>query len=273
MDVLSKDEISLYLDDKRAENVDVLKTIDSTNMELARRATRGAKDGAVVISDTQTQGKGRRGRVFYSPEKSGLYLSYLFRPQASTRKKVADMGGEFVWTWVTSWTAVAVCDAIEEVCRRRPRIKWVNDLYMNHKKISGILTQASTSQGTENIEHMIIGIGVNVSQVSRDFPRELREKAGSIYTETGRRVNRAKLAACIIGALDAMVGDFPSNEEYYYKKYVRDNIVPGKNIEVISGDKKRLLKALRIERDYTLIVRNEDGDEERIMGEDVSIKL
>ncbi len=271
--IMTKEELSTFLNDDRMRDIDVLESVDSTNAELIRRSVKGTKNGMSVISDMQTAGVGRKGRAFSSPAGSGLYLSYLFKPSEEIKETVRNMGGGMVWARITSWTAVAVSSAIEKLTGIRPGIKWVNDLYIGKRKICGILTQMNTSAELMEVDSIVIGIGINVLEKREDFPEEIRDTAGSILSETGRAVHRAKLAALVIEELDKMTACWPGGQEYYYESYRAGSIISGKEVTVISADKIETLKAIDIDSDFSLIAADACGNIRHILGGDVSIKI
>lgn len=104
--------------------------VTSTNTLLKAQAEQGAPEGTVLIAESQTAGKGRLGRHFTSPPGTGIYFSLLLRPHCTAEKSL----------FITTTAAVAVCEAIEQVTGLNPQIKWVNDVYLNEKKVCGILT-------------------------------------------------------------------------------------------------------------------------------------
>ena len=132
-DILTKGSVSVHLPEIISKDVHVFDSVDSTNNVLKDMARNGAPSGTVVIADHQTGGKGRRGRSFSSPKGVGVYLSYLFKPESGF-DKIANL---------TSWTAIAVSDAIYNAYGIDSQVKWVNDLLMNRKKICGILTEVT----------------------------------------------------------------------------------------------------------------------------------
>lgn len=273
-DALSQTEVSVCLgDDERMERVEVLKSIDSTNSELIRRAVAGAPNGQVIISDEQTGGKGRNGRAFSSPKNSGIYFSYLFRPSDELKKRITDDESGYIWASLTSWTAVAASDAIERVCKKRPGIKWVNDLYMNGRKLSGILTQMNTSAESRDIETIVIGIGINVREKYDDFAEEIRERAGSIYTETGIEVHRAELAAELIRSFDKMISDWPREKQLYHDRYTADSILVGRDVTISTSLYKKDVRAVGIDDDFALIVEDERGETTHLISGDVSVRI
>lgn len=152
-----------------------LDTVDSTNNELKRRAdTR--PDGLAVLAQEQTGGRGRLGRSFVSPAGKGLYLSVLLRPQCV----LADAG------MLTAWTAVAVCRALERCCGVRAGIKWPNDIVLEGRKLCGILTELELEAETAALRHVIVGVGINVSQDAADFGPEVAPVAISLAQPWGR---------------------------------------------------------------------------------------
>ncbi|MEI3506310.1 MAG: biotin--[acetyl-CoA-carboxylase] ligase [Anaerotignum faecicola] len=157
---ISAQELAAYLDEARMQTVECLASVDSTNNRLRELALAGAPNGQVVLANEQTQGKGRRGRAFASPQDNGIYLSILFHPDTLPTDIVE----------ITAWTAVATNNAIEEVCGVRAGIKWVNDLVIDRKKICGILTEMSVESESGYIQYLIIGIGINVNGQAEDFP-------------------------------------------------------------------------------------------------------
>ena len=267
-DVISYGELLPFLDEERMSRLTLLKETDSTNNALAEMALDGAPDGQTVIADSQNGGRGRKGRSFFSPPGSGIYLSYLMRPGKD--------GGDFspaAWTTLTSKTAVAVSNAIESVTSVRPGIKWVNDLYLNGRKVCGILTQMDMDMESGDVRSVIVGIGINVNGKKSNFPKELKGIAGTVSDAIGNPVERARLASCIIIEMDALRNGTSASEAEYLELYRKSSIVTGKDITVSdhSGEKHAL--ALGIEDDYALRVRFNDGTEEALRGGEISVRM
>ena len=131
-DILAEETIQKYLKENcRDLQLHVFPVVDSTNILLRRKEKEGAPEVCVVIAGEQTKGKGRLGRSFYSPSDTGVYLSLLLRPENILPEQAVH---------ITTIAAVAACEAIERVSGRKAGIKWVNDIYMDGKKGSGILT-------------------------------------------------------------------------------------------------------------------------------------
>ena len=145
--------------------------IDSTNTEVRRLSLKGAEEGLVVTAKKQTAGKGRRGRSWESPADENLYFSILLRPKLAPEK--APM--------LTLLMAYSVAKALQKI-NINIEIKWPNDLVLSKKKICGILTEMELA-GNE-ISHVVIGVGINVN--TKGFSKELKEKATSLYLESGK---------------------------------------------------------------------------------------
>ncbi|MCR4688331.1 MAG: biotin--[acetyl-CoA-carboxylase] ligase [Saccharofermentans sp.] len=263
-DILSTGEICAYLSDTRAQDVIVLDSVDSTNDYLKDLASKGASKGTVVIADQQTKGKGRRGRAFASPSGCGIYLSYLMRP---------DTGLENI-SEITSWTAVAITDAIKKAYGIDTNIKWVNDILLDKLKICGILTELSIEGETGRIDSIVIGIGINVNEDS--FPKELQGIATSLAIQTKTKYRRAILAAKLIEELDRLAAGWPSAKEYYLGSYKAKNITTGRKLKVFrimdGEDEGRDAEAIDINPDFSLKVRFTDGTTEDLTGGEVRVR-
>ncbi|MBO4449274.1 MAG: biotin--[acetyl-CoA-carboxylase] ligase [Clostridiales bacterium] len=267
-DRLDCGSIGANLSPSRTESLTVLAEVDSTNNYCKDLARKGAVEGTVVISDSQTGGKGRRGRSFLSPPGCGIYMSYLLRPKTGI-EKISE---------ITCWTAVAVCEAIKEAYGLESGIKWVNDVLMNRMKICGILTEASIEAESGAIDSCIIGIGINVNEKRSDFPAELSEVASSISIENGGKTfMRSDLAAILIRRLDELASGWPDSHADYLEAYRRLCITPGNQIEAfttISGDSEgKTGEALSIGDDFSLEVRFDGNtDTESLKSGEVSVR-
>ena len=263
-DVLTKGSVSVFLPDKLSADLYVFDSVDSTNNVLKEMAGKGAPSGTVVIADHQTGGKGRLGRSFSSPAGVGIYLSFLFKPDSGLNR-IADL---------TSWTAVAVCDAIYNAYGIDTKIKWVNDIVLNRKKICGILTEATVEGESGMIDNCIIGIGINVNESS--FPEELSQIATSISLENGQKTfDRSKLAAELIRSLNDIRYRWP-DDPYYLNRYRKSNITAGSRIvaypRLAENSTGRPGTAVEINDDFTLNVRFDDGSTEDLRSGEVSVR-
>ncbi len=249
-DVLSVAGIKTYLDSER--DVIVFDVTDSTNKQAKMMAIGGALNGTVVVADEQTAGKGRRDRNFYSPKGSGVYFSIIIRPEFDY----------FQCQKIVPMATVAVARAIKKVCGTDVTIKWVNDIYLNGKKIVGILTESTGEINGNKPESLIVGIGINVS--TEVFPIEIAEKAGSL----GVRVNRNRLVAECVNEFFSLYPGVPTGgfiEEYRQKCFVL-----GKKVIVLC-DSPYEADAVDITDSCELVVEH-DGVRRVLKTEEVSIK-
>ena len=260
-DVLSAGE--LYRPGRRVgRELICLETVDSTNNEVKRRAVDAVPDGLVVIAGEQTGGRGRRGRSFVSPAGKGLYLSALLRPDCPLEQVSA----------LTAWTAVAVCDAVEELCGIRPGIKWPNDVILDGRKLCGILTELELEAETAALRYVVVGLGLNVSQTGADFSPEVAPVAVSLAQVLGKAPRRTDLAAALLAALDDMYRDFPARRDSWYERYRRDCLTLGRQVRVFRGSGSFTGVAEDLAGDFSLIVRRDDGSREIVNAGDVSVR-
>lgn len=255
-DILSEEGIRLQLK-KKDVLIEVWKEITSTNQRMKQLAVeKKLPHGSVVIAQSQSEGKGRKGRKFYSPKDSGLYLSILLYPKKTTQESLE----------ITAAVAVAVCKAVENCCDISLGIKWVNDLYLGCKKVCGILTEAVTDFETGDIEFVVVGIGLNLYEPIGGFPKDLEEKAGAILP-FGHKVNKNKLVGKMVNQILEETMKVGIDREY-----VDRNIVPGKRIRISFGETEREVLAKEILDDGKLLVINEKNEEEIFPSGDVSVR-
>ncbi len=232
--------------------------IGSTNDALKLLARQGAPQGTAILAGRQTNGHGRLGRSFHSPEGMGIYLSLLLRPDYAPAEIMH----------LTCAAAVAMCNAVEAAAGFRPQIKWTNDLVWNRKKLGGILTELGfTSQGA--LDWAIIGVGLNCCQQPGDFPEEIRDIAASVSAAAGKKVEPAVLAASMLDALYRM--DL-TEKQAVLCRYRRDCITIGREISVVRGDSVHHGTALDVDSDGALVVQYADGSREAVNSGEVSIR-
>ena len=236
-------------------------SIDSTNAKARELAKQGAPHGTVLIADHQTGGRGRRGRSFHSPAGVGIYMSVVLRPNCEPQALMH----------LTCATAVAMCDAMEHSAIFRPGIKWTNDLVFNKRKIAGVLTELSfTNQGL--VDFAVIGIGINCCQQEDDFPEDIRHIAGSLESVSGKKIDRAEVAAAMMDALYRMDQQLQSNKAVILDQYRTDCITIGQEISLVRGDEVRYGKALDINSEGALIVQFSEGTTEIVNSGEVSVR-
>ncbi|MBQ4100185.1 MAG: biotin--[Oscillospiraceae bacterium] len=244
-----------YLDFK----LNIFDEVTSTNDVLREMAISGAPDKTVVLASSQTKGRGRLGRSFFSPNGSGIYMSLLLRPQID----IADI------PLITPLTAVVVCEAIEQIFSVSPQIKWVNDLLLNGKKICGILTEgAFTSDG--KIDYIIVGIGINLNPPKDGFPSDIENIAGAVTCDYSED-KKEKLIEKILQIFDERIAKFSTKD--FVSIYRKKSAVIGKDVTVILGESKISAKVLDISDNCELVVRYENGKTEALSSGEISVRL
>lgn len=262
---LSVGEILPYLTVERGKQISVLESTDSTNKYLRNLCDAGKfKIGDCVISNSQTDGRGRRGRHFESVTDKGIYLSYVLDSKDITSNEISE---------VTAWGAVAVRQAIADVCGISPDIKWVNDLVYENKKICGILTEMSLEGESGIVQYVIMGIGINVNQLEGDFSPETEQIAVSLRSICGHPISRAELSAAIIRNLDTLCHNFPHCRADYLSQYRNHCVTIGKDIFLMQGEEKRWGTALAIDDHFHLSVAFEDGKTESVVSGEVCHRI
>ncbi len=261
-DHITLTELSVLLPEERIQNIEYFQSIHSTNTYCSLRAQQGAEQGLIILADHQSAGKGRLGRSFHSPEHCGIYCSYLMRP------KTPPVDTSFM----TAWVAVAVIRAIVEVYDVQPSIKWVNDILLNHRKIGGILTEMSIEPESGHIQHLIVGVGLNVLHQSSDFPEDLQSIASSLWLETGKKIPRATLTAALIQSLDRLCADWPGEAPAYFQQYREHCISLGREVQVLRQGIRSRGHAIDIDESFGLIIEFPNGSRETVRSGEVQVR-
>ncbi|MCI7404736.1 biotin--[acetyl-CoA-carboxylase] ligase [Pyramidobacter sp.] len=261
-DLLSPQAVEKYFSRRAAcWDVEVRKTVTSTNTVLKTMAEGGAPEGKILVAAEQTAGRGRMERRFYSPAGSGVYMSLLLRPSCGASQSL----------YVTTAAAVAVAEAIEHVTGQRAQIKWVNDVYLRGKKACGILTEAAFDMETNRLAYAVLGIGVNMRPPAGGFPDELEPIVTSVFGEADYDpVLRNRIVAEIIERFWRSYENL--GEKAFLQGYRERSFLSGKDVDVVSGAERRPARALDIDGEFRLHVRYEDGAEEYLQSGEVSVK-
>ncbi|MCD7800524.1 MAG: biotin--[acetyl-CoA-carboxylase] ligase [Ruminococcus sp.] len=247
-DILSIDEIKKHLIDELKEiDIHLLNTVDSTNNYAKVLAKQNASEYTLVVSDTQTHGKGRMGRTFNSPSGTGIYMSLILKP--TTNVETSQL--------ITSCVAVAISKAIDTLCGCNTKIKWVNDIFLNDRKISGTLTEGSVNFETGSFAYIVVGIGINVRSVKGIFNEELSAIATSIEDETNIKISRSRLIAEVFNNIYLQMQAI--DERTFIEEYIRRSLIINKEIVVLEGGKEFNAKAIGIDKNAGLIVQFPDG--------------
>ncbi len=261
-DVVSPDEIrdGLLTDVMGKKEIVWFKETGSTNIEAKRLADGGAEEGTLVIADNQLSGRGRLGRTWFSSQGQGIFLSIVLRPRLAPMKAAR----------ITLMTAVAVAETLISQTGILPTIKWPNDILVNQKKVAGILTELSADMDVVN--HVIVGMGLNVNTDVIDFPREIRPLATSIHAETGKIWSRRKLIQAFLKNFEQyyrtmLEGDF----EGVMKQWKALSGIIGKEVAVSMVNRKVMGMVLDVDGEGFLILKDRDGTLHRILSGDVHL--
>lgn len=262
-DRLSRAGIEKYLTDYKQEfAIQVYQELPSTNQRLKELADENAPEGTVLLAEAQTMGRGRQGRKFFSPPETGIYMSILLRPTFPLADTVL----------VTTAAAAAAALGVEEIVGKPVQIKWVNDLWMDGKKICGILTEASMAVETGNVDYVVVGIGINVYPPENEFPEELKDSASFIWGGEQRQI-RNRLAARI---LDYFWGYYKNlDQKEFFQEYKKRSLVLGKKIQILGreakGESPVSATAVFLDDRLRLVVEYEDGNTEHLSGGEIRV--
>lgn len=233
-----------------------VKETTSTNDQLKKLALCGEKETVLYIAEAQSAGKGTKGRSFFSPKDTGIYMSLLIHPDFSTE----------TCTLITPMCAVAVAEAIENVVGIRADIKWVNDIYIAGRKVAGILTEGSFSE--KGADYLIVGIGINLNPPEGGFPEEIKNIAGAL-TESSHTDRELLIAETV------------NRFMLYYREITKKSFLPlyksrmfflGKEITVMSPSEEYRATAVDIDVMCRLIVETEGGERKVLGSGEISIK-
>lgn len=259
-DALSENTIRKFL---KAEGLNILifDSVDSTNTVLKALAEENAAKWTVVVANEQTAGRGRMGRSFFSPGKTGLYMSVLLRPKLELNQA----------HYITTCAAVAVAEAIEDLSGERAEIKWVNDIYMRNKKVCGILTETAIAAENQSLNYAILGIGINILPPDTGFPTELKNIAAPVFSSRTNADFRNVLAASILNKLSMYCKCL--SEKPFLSAYRERLMLIGNDVDVFRpGTAPVRARVLGVSDDFSLIVEHRDGALESLFSGEVSVR-
>lgn len=239
-----------------------LASCPSTNDEATRLAREGAPDGTIVVAESQTAGRGRQGRAWFSPAGRGLYVSVLFRPALPMERIPL----------IPLATGIAVAEALAALGVRDIGLKWPNDVQLGGRKVAGILCEHLAGPVPNRAGVVIVGLGVNLGGVDEDFPPELKPIATSVAAELGQPVTRTAVLGPVLAGLGPLLDALEQGEGLPWSRWQRFSVVEGREVRldeagggVVHG------RAIRVAEDGALVVRLADGTEERHMAGDVTV--
>lgn len=248
---------------EKAYDLQIFDTLPSTNTYLQELAEQGAPSGTAVLARHQTAGRGRMGRSFFSPSRTGLYMSLLLRLDESPETALL----------LTPMAAVAAAEGIEAVTGKHVQIKWVNDLFLCGKKVCGILAQSKLSDDGKRLAYAVIGIGINLTAPQEGFPSELSEIAGALY-EQGEQPSEGlleTLAEEILSRLMELSREL--TKRTYLPAYRERLCMLGRRITVAEQEQEAEATALAVDDDLRLLVEYADGRREWRSTGEIRIRL
>lgn len=233
---------------------------DSTNRIAKELAVQGAPEGTLAVAEEQTNGRGRMDRSWFSPPLRGIYASLILRPAIPPHEAPR----------MTLLSSVAVAEALLAQTSLDVRIKWPNDILVKGRKIAGILTEIST--GMDVVEHMIVGLGVNVNIPPEGFPDEIRRQATSILIETGVPFPRAALLRRCLEAYERHYDLFrTSGFGPVMRRWKTLTDMMGRRILVRTAGRQHVGEVLDFDPEGFLILRDDRGESVRIFSGDVTL--
>lgn len=233
--------------------------IGSTNTAAKELAGQGAVHGTTIVADRQTAGRGRMGRSFESPSGTGIYMSIILRPEFGI--ELAPM--------MTSAAACAVAVAVEKLSGSKTQIKWVNDVYMDGRKICGILTEASFGLEAKSLDYAVIGIGINVRSVKSALDTQLQTVATSIEDACGKKLDRSRLCGEILSQLERYLATIENGG--FLEDYRSRELLTGNRITANLGTRPIEGEAVGIDDSANLIVRLDSGEEIHLSSGEASL--
>lgn len=261
-DSLSAAEVTAGLEAKYiGQTVYAHDSVTSTQALAHEAASKGAPEGTLVVAEQQTSGKGRLGRPWHSPKGSGVWMSLVIRP-AIPLPKTPQM---------TLLTAVSMAKAIQLFIDQPVQIKWPNDIFINGKKVCGILTELNAE--SDRVNYLIIGIGINVNTVESDLPAELREVATSMRIASGKMIRRAHF-------VQTFCRIFEEEYEHYLKsgfervktEWEANSYSIGRFVTVRTIHSTLEGKAIGLDAEGVLIVEDELGKQHKVYSADLNYR-
>lgn len=246
-------------------NFKIYKTVESTNIIARYMAVNGAESGTVVLAEEQTNGYGRNGKSFFSPYGTGIYMSIILN--LKKEKKL------FNSSFITTAAAMAVSKSIEEVSNENTQIKWVNDVFINEKKVCGILTEGAFSFEDGRLDYAVIGIGVNVNFPKNGFPKELDNIAASINLKNDTINTQSDMRNILIAKILENLYDYYFNDVVFYEEYKKRSFLIGKKVSININDKEHIVRVLDIDETFALIIEFQNGKIDRVISGSVNYKL
>ena len=233
-----------------------IETTSSTNEKAYELAEKGAPEGAIVIAEGQTGGKGRMGRKWVSPKKGGVYMSVILRPKMDLDEIPS----------VTLIAGTAIIDAIEKACGIKAGMKWPNDIMIEGKKVCGVLTEIKAQP--DMVDFLVLGIGVNVNTPEDKLPPE----ATSLKAHTDKDISRVAFVRELLFSLDKTYSLFKNKGFKALRSKCREkSVVLGSRVKIMEHNRSTEGLAEDIDDKGALILKSDSGKTQRIFSGDVTL--
>lgn len=273
---LSVSDITKHLEKKlNIFDIEIFDNLASTNVTLKELAASDIPEGKVIIAERQSAGHGRFDRPFFSPAGTGIYMSLLLRPNILPTDTPL----------ITTCAAVAVAKALDDVTGNYAQIKWINDIFINNRKVCGILTEASFSALNSFPKYAVLGIGINVFEPEGGFPAELSDIASSaIFAHSAdsdsssalltREYKNSVRGEIIARVLNNFMHYYPAlGSREFLTEYRNRSLVLGQNIRIMDTPTGTPAKAIAIDDNCNLIVELGDKSTRTLNSGEISIRL
>lgn len=258
-DAFSESAIKKYLPSDFSGDILIYDVLESTNT-TAKSIAENAKENTIIIAKQQIKGRGRYGRTFYSPSQSGIYLSLILKP--NTEIKDASL--------ITCMVAVSVVRALNKLYNIDAKIKWVNDIYINNKKVCGILTEANINIETSFFDYIIVGIGINIKPPLEGYEQSIKDIATSVCENTDIPVLKNQLIGEIVSDILNNLKSFKSCD--FMKEYKQHSFIIGKKVDLVSQNKTETVTILDINNSGHLVFLNQDNQVKEAFSGEISIR-
>ncbi|WP_246476581.1 biotin--[acetyl-CoA-carboxylase] ligase [Salicibibacter cibi] len=248
-ETLSEAEIKAGLSTKSIGQTTFFKSKVTSTQTLAKKAYReGTPHGTAIVASEQTGGRGRMERPWQSPEQTSVSVSIVVKPDISIREAPQ----------LTLVTAVAAAEALEQTTQLPVQIKWPNDIYINNRKVSGILTEMQAE--ADKMQMMIVGIGLNINQKQAQFPEELQEKATSLYVESEKEWPRAHILQALFISFEKWYDTWIENGfDYIRETWEKYAALYERPVKAVQGNTTVVGHMLGINREGVLQLKDQQG--------------
>lgn len=242
--------------------IEYIPNVTSTNDIIMEYGKQGIEEFTTVVADSQSSGRGRKGRIFYSPDNAGTYFSILLRPNINFSESL----------YITTAAAAAVTEAMKQLYNMDTEIKWVNDVYYNGRKICGILTEAHIDMESGTVDYATLGIGINVFEPENSYHKDIKNIAGAAFC---RSMFDNKIRCEITAKVIDIFYEYYKNlsDITFLNTYKSRSFLTGKNVTIEKNGIVQKAFVKGIDDKCRLSVMLENGIEENLNSGEVNLSL